>query len=120
MRLIKSKVYLSLSIGYMVLIFYLSSISIPETFIFWFDPYKLIMHFFEFGILAFLWYLTSLNKLFSFLMTTSYGIFDEIHQYFVPRRIADPLDALFDSLGALSFVLIAEYLTKKKLILEAP
>jgi len=39
--------------------------------------------------------LVMVSILFSFL----YGISDEIHQYFVPSRQADVLDALFDGLG---------------------
>jgi VanZ family protein len=33
--------------------------------------------------------------------TTLYGVSDEIHQWFVPRRSADPWDVLADGTGAL-------------------
>jgi len=35
------------------------------------------------------------------LLAGAYGLLDEIHQYFVPGRHCDPLDALTDIIGAL-------------------
>lgn len=49
--------------------------------------------------------------LFSFL----YGISDEIHQYFVPSRQADMLDALFDGLGGALGVFFYLFLEKRLL-----
>jgi VanZ family protein len=45
------------------------------------------------------------NRLFvvflvSILASTAYGISDEIHQYFVPYRTADVMDALADMVGS--------------------
>ena len=37
--------------------------------------------------------------IFAFIFGTLYGISDEFHQYFVPGRTADPLDALADCFG---------------------
>ncbi|MGH1363372.1 MAG: VanZ family protein [Calditrichia bacterium] len=36
---------------------------------------------------------------FTFITGSLYGISDEVHQYFVPGRFADPLDALADAAG---------------------
>ncbi|MFH1045711.1 MAG: VanZ family protein [Candidatus Omnitrophota bacterium] len=40
-------------------------------------------------------------RLFAVLVALLYGISDEFHQYFVPGRNVDVLDALADGLGAL-------------------
>jgi VanZ family protein len=42
----------------------------------------------------------------SFLLSSLYGISDEIHQHFVPYRSADLMDVLADMLGALMGVYI--------------
>ena len=39
--------------------------------------------------------------LFSWLFATIYAITDEIHQHFIPGRVAAPLDVCVDSAGAL-------------------
>jgi VanZ family protein len=39
-------------------------------------------------------------SLLSILASTAYGISDEIHQYFVPSRSADVMDALADMVGS--------------------
>ena len=36
---------------------------------------------------------------YTFLLAGGYGIFDEVHQHFVPGRTADPFDVLADLLG---------------------
>jgi len=40
------------------------------------------------------------------IFSSLYGISDEIHQYFVPGRTADPLDAVADMLGSIFGALI--------------
>jgi len=45
------------------------------------------------------------DLVFLFVLCSLYGMTDEIHQYFVPQRSADPLDWLADSLGAGVFLL---------------
>ena len=43
-----------------------------------------------------------------------YGISDEIHQYFVPGRHADIIDAAVDFVGAACGVLIYQYVVKRR------
>jgi VanZ family protein len=61
-------------------------------------------HMFLFGVLAVLWarVLQSQRRtlLFAFLLTMLYAFLDEFHQSFVPGRTADPLDLVYDGLGA--------------------
>jgi VanZ family protein len=52
--------------------------------------------------------------LLSISVSTAYGISDEIHQYFVPCRTADVMDALADMVGScigvmLYFLLVEKY-----------
>ena len=62
-------------------------------------------HAFVFGVLALLWVRVLVERrhawLVAFLLTMLYALSDEFHQTFVPGRYADPLDLLFDALGAL-------------------
>jgi VanZ family protein len=41
---------------------------------------------------------------FSLLLTFLYGILDELHQYFVPGRSADPFDLMADTAGGILVV----------------
>ena len=69
-----------------------------------------IMHFCAFGALAFafgLWFsreswlkLPLRNFLICAAAASAFGIFDELHQYFVPGRSSDFWDWVFDVLGA--------------------
>ena len=68
-----------------------------------------VVHFLEFGVLAFLLARTlhygySLSRTGLFLWTTaicvSFGLLDEAHQFLVPERVFDLVDLAFDSLGA--------------------
>lgn len=68
-----------------------------------------IVHFLEFGVLAFLLARTlhygyALSRTSLFLWTTavcaSFGLLDEAHQFMVPERVFDLLDLVFDTLGA--------------------
>ena len=42
---------------------------------------------------------TSCGALIAMLITIGYGAFDELHQWFVPGRSADPFDLLADASG---------------------
>jgi VanZ family protein len=65
-------------------------------------------HFTEYLILAVLafffissYYVSMGAYLFSWAFATIYAITDEIHQHFIPGRVAAPLDVCVDSAGAL-------------------
>jgi VanZ family protein len=97
-------------IAYCLFIFFLSSFS---------SPFKLprialadkIAHVCAYGLLGFLFYRAYRSHWptasvwtmsgASLLSTGVYGATDEIHQYFVPGRFADPWDLLADVIGAL-------------------
>ncbi len=61
-------------------------------------------HMFLFGVLAVLWARALQDRrrtlLLAFLLTMLYALLDEFHQSFVPGRTADPLDLVYDGLGA--------------------
>lgn len=83
-----------------------------------------ILHFAAYGLLGALFfraYTTTPLKdrrnrliLLSIGSATLYGISDEIHQYFVPFRQADILDALADATGSICGVMIFHYWQVKK------
>lgn len=97
----------SLSLLYMVAIFALSALpdlSLPYTF----EGDDFFLHMVEYGILGFLlsWALVNSGVvrklvLYVFLMGLLYGMTDEVHQYFVPGRMASLLDLTADGLGSL-------------------
>ncbi|UCD71937.1 MAG: VanZ family protein [Syntrophobacterales bacterium] len=71
-----------------------------------------VAHLVAFGILASLIYFAReksgahVRPIFiPFLIAFLYGVSDEIHQYFVPGRNADVLDALADAAGGFVFLL---------------
>ena len=49
----------------------------------------------------------------SILLSSLYGITDEIHQHFVPYRNAEVLDALLDMLGSVFGVFVYQFLVAK-------
>lgn len=113
----KRPLFRIITVLYLFLIFYISSLSqpvklppIPE-----FDK---VIHFFEFGLLGYLVFnsIESYNRkrteLYAILFSIFYGGLDEIHQYFVPGRCCDWADFLADSLGVISAVLIFSNLKK--------
>lgn len=61
-------------------------------------------HMFLFGVLAVLWARAMQGQrrtlVLAFLLTMIYALLDEFHQSFVPGRTADPLDLVFDGVGA--------------------
>lgn len=62
-------------------------------------------HMLLFGVLAVLWVRGLQGQRRSlplaFLLTMVYALLDEFHQSFVPGRTADPMDLVFDGVGAL-------------------
>ena len=56
--------------------------------------------------------------LISILSSSIYGISDELHQYFVPYRQADVMDALANILGSSAGVLLYHFLFGKHAIDE--
>lgn len=100
-----------LTISYVSLIFYISSLS---------QPVKLptipgidkLIHFLEFGLLGYLVFnsIESSDKNrkenYAIFLSIFYGGLDEIHQYYVPGRYCDWVDFLADSLGIIFVVLI--------------
>jgi VanZ family protein len=60
---------------------------------------------FLFGVLAILWVRVLGERprawLIALALTAVYALSDELHQSFVPGRVADPLDLLCDGFGAL-------------------
>lgn len=66
-----------------------------------------VLHCIEYGVLAGLLF-SALYKLqgrkrflLAVLLSSLYGLGDEIHQYYVPGRTADPYDLLADCVGSL-------------------
>ena len=70
--------------------------------------FSTLAHMVEFAILAalLLWPLWErgpyLAGALTVLAASVYGALDEVHQFFVPGRVADPVDWLFDTLGAIA------------------
>jgi len=99
-------IYWILTVSYMGVIFYLSSLGGSDlpTLLGNFDK---VIHMFLYLILAFLLSL-SLNKsgikryvfLLAFLISVFYGASDEFHQSFVPDRDVSLYDLLADTIGA--------------------
>ncbi len=48
----------------------------------------------------------------SILLSSLYGLSDEIHQSFVPHRSADVYDVLADTIGSVLGVIVYQWLTK--------
>lgn len=90
-----------LPILWMVVIFGLSSIPgsrIPPLF----PGFDILAHLIEYSILGFLWARALQGKFFlAILLGILYGIFDEIHQVFVPLREFSIIDMLVDGAGVI-------------------
>ena len=106
-----------ITIGYMGLIFYLSSQSqlLPPLM----HGTDKIIHTIVYFILAILLYFSLFKSgvrqyllAISLLLAVIYGISDEIHQYYVPGRIASIGDVVADSLGALIGSFLAARLSR--------
>lgn len=66
-----------------------------------YEPFHINGHFFLFLILTFTYYKGTKNIVYSVLLSTTYGVLDEIHQMFVPLRSASLFDIWTDFAGAL-------------------
>jgi len=82
-----------------------------------------VMHFFTYGIHAFLCIAALsdkilLLKLFHYFLalsfSVSYGIFNEIYQYFIPEREFSLGDILANSLGVITFLILVYIFQNKK------
>ena len=102
-----------------IIIFYFSSLSNPYPT----TPSKVtslflnpILHVCEFGALSFLIFFGLFPKVkteYLISLSVLYAFFDEIHQYFVPGRTADPFDAAADMLGSICGAFIYRYFANK-------
>lgn len=108
-----------ITIGYMGLIFYLSSkpIMLPMML----RNTDKVIHAFVYFILAILLYLSFFNSglrkhilLISLAFAVTYGVSDEIHQYYVPGRIASIGDVIADSIGALLGSFLAARMSRRR------
>lgn len=52
--------------------------------------------------------------LIALIIASAYAASDEIHQYFIPGRLSDPLDWLTDTLGAAAGVALATLVLRRK------
>ena len=107
-------------VSYWILIFILTSIPgnvMPKIFEF----SDKIKHFGAYSVLAFLlnFALYTQNRypvvkkysyFFTFLITLFYGLFDEVHQIFIPGRFFDWYDLLADAIGSLIGILVSLYI----------
>ncbi len=115
------RVSLSLAIGWMATIFFLSSQpNLPTPYLF--HNQDKLFHFAAYGVLGVLLLMsfrykipgyTGLQITMAVVLASLYGISDEIHQTFVPGRDAEVLDWAADTLGALTAVLILALIVKK-------
>jgi len=98
--------------SYMAVIFYLSSIPLHLPEIPW-DPTKFTLHFIEYMLLGFLSSNAFRDKRKAFLLSSIYGISDEIHQSFVPTRTFSFSDIFADILGSIVGVEINYFLLRR-------
>ncbi|MCF6268848.1 MAG: VanZ family protein [Melioribacteraceae bacterium] len=118
--------FLYLPLGlYWLLIFILTSIPgnhIPTIF----GTSDKLKHFGAYLVLAFLLnftlyiqkkfpLLSKKSMLFTFLITTFYGIIDEVHQIFIPGRAFDWWDLVADGLGSLIGILLVKVIISENL-----
>jgi VanZ family protein len=109
---------------WMGIIFYFSAQSsfdfVPER---WqVDPVSWAVHFGEYAVLALLLWqalratarLSRRAASLAFLLTALYAISDEWHQFYVPGRYSDVRDVLVDALGALTALLLAQWLQRRR------
>ncbi len=87
--------------------------------------YDKVFHFLLFGLFCYFLYRALQNQnryprlalhapWAAFSVTILYGVFDEVHQVFVPGRSPDLLDLLADSLGALTAIVILLVLARAR------
>lgn len=109
-------------IFYCGLIVYLSSLSHPGQNLpsFFSDFSDKLVHGIEYGILGILLYRAfqhtthiSQSIAMAIFSATTFGISDELHQWYVPHRHADIWDVVADASGATLFILIWVFIIKK-------
>ena len=115
----ESRIFWMLTVSYMGLIFFLSSLhgfSLPEL------PKNSdkFIHTVAYMPLGFLFYMSFIKSgfgryvfAFAMLLTVLYGVTDEFHQAFVPGRYASVGDVMADSIGALLGCLGANFIRKR-------
>ncbi|MBI5788116.1 MAG: VanZ family protein [Candidatus Schekmanbacteria bacterium] len=120
-------VYWLFVVSYLALIYYLSSLSeiggIPG-FFYQLEGFDKLAHLIEYGILGWLLYrafryaspYSKYASVLAVIFATLYGISDEFHQSFVPGRVPDVYDAVFNSGGAILAQLLS---IRKDMQLEA-
>lgn len=110
-------------IGFCLLIFIQSSFPSPirDHDIPFFDKYLHLLAYAVLGVLFYRAYATlrigakkDRIAVLSILSAGLYGVSDEIHQYFVPGRHADVMDAAVDLVGAVCGVLCYRYFIKRR------
>lgn len=95
-----------LPILWTVVIFVLSSIPGSEFPKLPFPGFDKLVHLVEYSILGFLWVKALGKRIITvILLGIIYGVFDEIHQIFVPFREFSVLDILVDGVGVILGVL---------------
>lgn len=101
------KINWALVIGCMIIVFYLSSVTLQFPEIDKIDPNKYILHALTYGGLGFLCLRATYNWKKSFIISTLYGILMEINQIFIPFRSASFGDATANAIGSFlgSFVI---------------
>ncbi len=115
----KRKTYVILTLCYVVLIFILSSFQLSSSVA---EGGDKTLHVIEYSILGFLTLGCFKNRkllpvlILAFMISSLYGISDEIHQYFVPGREFSYLDILANTIGSFLGVLISHQLYRKNLI----
>lgn len=116
----KRKTYIILTLCYASLIFIISSFPLPVSVER--GGADKTLHVIEYSILGFLTLSCFKNRnlfpilLFAFLISSLYGISDEVHQYFVPGREFSIYDIAANSVGSLFGVLINFKFYRKGLI----
>lgn len=114
---------------YCGIIVYLSSQSYPSRHLpsFLFGLSDKLVHGVEYGILGILLYRafrlttpTIYSISLAVICAMTFGISDEVHQWFVPHRQADMWDVVADALGATLFVFVWVFLFKKNQIFPPP
>jgi VanZ family protein len=78
-----------------------------------------LIHFFVYGLLGILFFravrkrnsshFQGYSMILGIVLASLYGISDEIHQFFVPDRVADIYDVMADILGSLIGVLLYQF-----------
>lgn len=102
---------------YMGIIFYLSANPVPETIVrLGLAKYDYLLHAIEYAGLSILLFRALNRGMFTFryassapyavIISTAYGISDELHQWFVPGRSSELSDVLADLVGSTIGVLL--------------